>query len=241
MRRLLTLIFSGFLACIAMGEENAPFTDKSDEKVRDEPQGPNHLKPVPAYEVDGYSQAVFRSLIGDKDDAKFWMVAKPSFKAEHAVILSMETKVTPRDEIHATTEWTVEYVEVKKPIWRYKETGERAMKLDIQVTKEVTCSRAKVSAAFGEAMVAACEPVLKLTRYAEDFPYGADGTRYQFSCGFDCFGETWSPEDGIPKLITDLGLKMGEVAKANEEDREPLIKQCMEMAGKLKAEASKQK
>jgi hypothetical protein len=50
---------------------------------------PNHLVPIPAYDQDGYDQAVFHALIGG-GLPKLWMVCKPSFSPEYAVILRAE-------------------------------------------------------------------------------------------------------------------------------------------------------
>jgi hypothetical protein len=51
---------------------------------------PNHLEPIPAYDPDGYNQAVFQSFIGKRRLVELWMIERPSFAMERAVSLDHE-------------------------------------------------------------------------------------------------------------------------------------------------------
>ena len=68
------LSFAAFLWIVAAQAES-PDSDPFavDAKHLEPPSNPNHLEPLPAYDPDGYDQAVFQSLIG-KDPGELWNV-----------------------------------------------------------------------------------------------------------------------------------------------------------------------
>jgi len=206
------------------------------------PRNPNHLEPIPAYDPDGYNQAVFKSLIGE-DAGELWMISKPSFSTEYAVILRhVVIYVNPDDVVDRkveTEKWMVEYVEPKKQIWRWKEIEGGKSVLDIHVTKEVTRRQVEVSKEFSSTMSDAWTSVLRKTRYADTGYQGFDGATFQFYCHYHLFGEIWSPNSGLPAMLTELGEKLAEVAKAEVQDRSKLIAECTALAMKIKAEDQK--
>ena len=201
-----------------------------------EPSNPNHLEPIPAYEPYGYDQAVFSSLLG-KEPGEIWMIGKPSFSPEYAVILrnKLPPSASEFDKKNDSGKWVVEYAEVKKQIWRWKELDSGTIILDIKATKEVTRRRAEVTREFAELMIGAWKSVLRQTRYTDHGYRGCDGATFQFYCRYNLFGEIWSPTSGIPKQITDLGHKLGEVARAEAKGRDQLISECIAMAQNLTA------
>jgi predicted SnoaL-like aldol condensation-catalyzing enzyme len=79
---------------------------------------------------------------------------------------------------------------------------------------------------FAEVMNAAWLSVLKLTRYPNERSLGLDGTTFQFYCDYDYFGETWSPDSGLPAMLVDLGHKLCKIAQADEKNKEPLQKEA---------------
>jgi len=205
------------------------------------PSNPNNLEPIPAYDSTGYNQAVFRSLLGE-EPGELWMVGKPSFSPEYAVILRHEVKYSdhPADEHVKADKWVIEFAGAKKQIWRWKDLGGGRMKVDIQITKEVTRNRAEVTREFAQTICKAWEAVLKQTRYSDADYHGHDGETYQF-CYFNLFGEVWTPQDGIPKMITELGHMLGDLAKADHEAREDLVTECVTLAKKITIKAGKLK
>jgi len=170
------------------------------------------------------------------------MVARPSFSPEYAIILRHEIKYSdhPIDEHVKSDKWVVEFVKAKKPIWRWKELGGGRMKLDIQVTMEVTRKRAEVTREFAQVISKAWEAALEQTRYSDSDYGGCDGETYQF-CYFNLFGEAWSPEGGIPRMITDLGHLLGDLAKQDHASRDELVTKCVTLANKITADAGKLK
>jgi hypothetical protein len=206
----------------------------------EEPPGPNHLEPIPAYDPDGYDQAIFKSLLG-KEPGEIWMIGRPSFSTEYAVTIRHEITYAPAhksedafvDRVIESEKWVVEYAEAKKKIWRWKDLGGGKMELDIKATKDVSRFRAEITHEFVLALIDAWRSVLLQTHYPREDNDGLDGVTFQFYCNPNLFGQTWSPSGGVPLLITNLGHKLGEVAKADIKSRGPLISECIAMAKKI--------
>jgi len=216
-----------------------PFS--ADAPVVERPPGPNHLEPIPAYDPDGYDQAVYKSLLG-KEPGEIWMVVRPSFSPEYAVTIRHEITYAPRSEsgspfVDRTIEsqkWIVEYAKAKKQISHWKELGGGRAVLDIKTTKDVSRCRAEITGEFALSMIDAWRSVLLQTHYpSETNDGGLDGVTFQFYCNPNLFGQTWSPSSGVPLRITNLGQKLGEVAKADTKSRGPLISECIAMAKEL--------
>ena len=168
----------------------------------------NHLLPVPAYDSYGYTQAVFESLIGDTQ-AEFWMVVRPSFSLEYAVILHQYEDV-----------WRLEKVTAKDKIWAWKDIGEGRSVLDIKSTKDVTREYIAVNKHDLGKIILAWKSVLKTTRYSESELSGRDGTTYQFYSHHQLFGQTWSPSEGLPLMLVNLGNALKELVTLNESERQ---------------------
>jgi hypothetical protein len=235
----------------ALGELPEPDPFAVDAPHAEPPSNPNHLEPVPAYAPDGYDQAVFRSLIGD-DPGELWMVGKPSFSPEYAIIIRHEIKYRKSDDPFEhkiqSEKWIVEHTEAKKQIWKMKKVGgDRLVSgfhvtysvMDIHVTKDVIRHRAEVTEEFSSLMFDAWNSVLRKTRYTDIDYRGLDGSTFQFYCHGNLFGEIWSPESGLPSMLTELGRKLAEVARAEAKDRSKLLAECVGLAKNIKAETQK--
>lgn len=209
---------------------------------------PDHLEPIDPYQYDfdGYSQAVFSSLIGNAR-AELWMISRPSFSTEHAVMLIHEIKRAnqdkdPFDPIILSENWLLQHVEAKKQIWRWKELKGGRSILDIHETKEVKKFQNVVEKDFAGLIKSAWELVLKQTRYPEDASSGVDGTTFHFYCSPQYYGETWSPSSGLPAMMVELGNKLGELAQAKEQaEKDRLIAACRLLAENIKTAAVKSK
>ena len=220
---------------------------------------PNHLEPIPPYDsldIDGtsdeYRQAVFTSLIGRGWRPSLWMIEKPSFSREYAVVVWRTLEYDPNDARPLSSreikrrQWVIEYVAPKEKIWRYKaesrdtrppkNVGGRVPEspLDIRVTKDVERHRVPITAEFAKVVQEAWLSTLQLTRYAEGGKrgLGLDGTTLEFGCG-DLFGQTWSPTTGLPAMLTDLGRKLSAVALSDEKNRESLLTEADSLARKI--------
>ena len=204
---------------------------------------PNHLEPIPPYDSmsTGYDQAVFTSLIG-KSWASLWMIERPPFSQEYAVILGWKVEYDPNDtrpvgkrEIKRE-QWVVEHVTPKEMIWRYKPIGEGRETLDIRPTEEVERHYTYVTEDFAKALQEAWRSTLQLTRYAEDRRRAPDTTTLQFYCG-GLFGETRSPSTGLPAMLADLGRELRALALSDEKSKEPLLAEADKLARKIAKEA----
>lgn len=221
-----------------------PYSDlfTNEEQQPEHPLNPNHLEPLPAYDPDGYNQAVFQSLIGD-DPGELWMVAMPSFGPEYAVVLRHVVTYSNPEKPSARTitseEWIIERVEAKKQIWRWKEIDGGRMELDIHATKDVIRQHSVVSKEFASQMFSAWESVLRRTRYTDQDYRALDGVIFQFYCHHNFFGEVWTPRTGIPSMLTELGLRLADVAKAGGEICPKLAAECIEIAKNIATETQK--
>jgi hypothetical protein len=204
---------------------------------------PNHLEPIPPYDPMGigYDQAVFTSLIG-KSWASLWMIERPSFSGEYAVILRCKVEYDPNDVRPAQMrkvkreQWFIEHVTPEEKIWRWKPMGEERGTLDIRPTEDVETHYTYITEDFAKALQEAWLSVLELTRYAERGLPGLDGTTLQFYCG-GCFGQTRSPSTGLPSMLADLGRKLRALALSDENGREPLLKEADNLARRIAKEA----
>lgn len=172
------------------------------------------------------------------------MVGKPSFSAEYAVILRHEIKYAKSDDPFEfqkieSEKWIVEHVEAKKKIWRWKEIGGGRSVLDIHVTKDVIRHRVEVTKEFSSKMFDAWKSVLSKTRYPDADYRGLDGETFQFYCHHNMFGEIWTPNAGLPSMLTDLGHKLAEIAKVEGQDRQKVVAECDELAKNIQTESHK--
>lgn len=214
----------------------------SAEAERVAPRGPDHLVPIEPFDDSGYSEAVFKSLVGG-ERARLWMIVRPSFQPESAVVLRAGAVYPDGSDPanHAVEEsgYILEHVEAKAAIWRYKDVSANEMELDIHVTKEVKRNFTGVPADLADVVSKAWAAVLKETRYPKEDQLGLDGVTYQFGWETVFFGETWSPQGGVPQLMARLGEKLGELAKAGAKERGALLEECRALAKELLAAAEK--
>jgi hypothetical protein len=207
---------------------------------------PNHLEPIAPYDPDGYNQAVFKSLVGKRPFVTLWMIEQPSFSPECAVLLGRGADFDPnasyRSPIRqvARDQWMIEYVVAKKQIWRYGRADVNMPVPCFKLTEEVERYRTTVTKDFAETMLAAWRSVLKTTRYPDERWPGADGTTFQFYCGYEYFGKTWSPDSGLPAMLVDLGHKLGELARPGAKNKKSLQRQALDLARKITQEAASQ-
>jgi hypothetical protein len=201
---------------------------------------PNHLEPAPAYDPNGYHDAVCRSLVG-QDVGELWMVTRFSFSPETAVVLRHEVERNPKSGKTESDKWVLEYTKAKSMIWQWKETSGRQMELDIKVTNDVFRQRVEVSQSFVDAISKPWEAVVRQTRYATEGYRGLDGVTYQFYHHYALFGETWSPNEGLPLMMVNLGRALGELARSSPKTRPPLESACLNLARTLQQEVAKTK
>lgn len=204
---------------------------------------PNHLEPIAPYRsVDtGYHQAVFTSLVG-KYWTSLWMIERPSFSEEYAVVLRYDDEYDPNDTRPVERSeakrgrWYIERVAPKEKIWRWKVIDNVHLELDIKPTEDVERHRAYITEDFAKALEEAWLSTLQLTRYGETRMTGLDGTTLEFCFG-DLFGQTWSPKTGLPTMLAGLGRKLSSITIAEEKNRASLLAEADSLAHKITKEA----
>jgi hypothetical protein len=202
----------------------------SSVSARDEP---NHLEPIPAYDhwLDGYAQIVFRTLIEHRFP-EVWMIALPSFRPEYAVILR---RVEPEDSSEAYYE--LEYAIAEQPIWNHKDVGNSTYVHDFRDDVAVDRHLARLPVDVAHNLVDSWKFVVRQTRYAEEDRLVCDGVYYDFYASPLLFGETWSPESGIPKMMVDCGELLIQYVESASQDRTEILGQMQNLIRKLRDES----
>ena len=198
--------------------------------------GQNHLNPVRPCTGD-YDKAVLQSLVPE-NGARLWMIAKPSFRPEYAIILMKNEQWDDSDpdvenwEL-TNTIYSVVQVIAEEKIWKSKRLADGLCVLDISSTNRVIRHQVDISKEFAKQMEAAWLCVLKQTRYPDQETIGLDGTTFQFFCHYEYFGEIWSPDSGPPAMLSDLGKELGKLAVSTNEENNELISTCYELASNI--------
>lgn len=204
---------------------------------------PNHLEPISPYsdDSDGYYKAVFDVLVGH-GRPECWMICRPSFKPEFAIILH-KVQANPDKEdpfaLNSTWTWMLESVTVEHQIWKYNEEPGGKLTLDLRKSIVPIRRSVEVSSDFGEAILRSWRAVLRLTRYSEDPDQGLDGVDYDFQAG-GYFGTTWLPKDGLPAELVKAAVEMKVLVESAPERRLELLSKSAETARKLEAAAEEQ-
>jgi hypothetical protein len=178
-------------------------------------RGPNHLVPIPAYNYCcyGYEDIVRKTLIKDRFP-EAWMMVLPSFTPEYAVVLR---KVEPEDSTGVYYE--LEYAAAEQQIYNLMDVRDGIMDLDprkdVKVNRQVT----RLPNDLAANLVDTWKAIILQTKYAEDWPGGLDGEIYEFYVYCSYFGETWSPDSGIPKMMVDCGHLLIDYVKGSDSDR----------------------
>jgi hypothetical protein len=220
-------------------------------------QRPNHLVPIPAYEPDGYDQAVFHALIGG-GLPELWMVCEPSFSPEYALILRSEA-LDPKAANRRGGEkrkWILEVATATKQIWHKKEDRPGVLELDLLRDVPVDRKRIEIDEPLAKALKAAWDAVLRLTRYPDEDQTPLGGVMYQFYAHYNRFGQTWTPtardraillwrflypgppETGLPADIVALGERLMNVVDRSPVERQSILVKCGEAAKHLEDAAN---
>ncbi len=211
------------------------------------PANPNHLEPITPYNYYGYEgahQVVFNALIGDVFPQRLsvvWMLEWPCFDQASAVVLRHEVQYDPNDTrpygkkkvIHE--EWLLEDAVLKT--WRTKTLDDGRKVFDIQPAQDVETHRTAVTKDFAAAVKDGWLSVLELTRYPDVDFLGLDGTTFHFYCD-GLFGQTWSPDTGLPARLVDLAHKLRAIARADDKTQGPLLAEAEKLATKIAKDAA---
>lgn len=193
---------------------------------------PNHLEPIQAYNhlqfLDEYYHLVFSTLVKDYRPS-IWMVVEPSFRPEYAMILR---EVVSEDSTE--TFFELEYAVATEPIWNYDEHEDGTLEPDPRRNANVERKTARLDQEVARDVIGSWEIVLKQTRYAEKDWGGCDGVTYKFYASPDIFGQTWSPDSGVPKMIVECGELLVRYATSGDSEQNDLLDQISKLSAELR-------
>lgn len=208
-------------------------------------QDPNFLEPIPVYSPDDYYQTVYRALIGDVT-GMLWVVSMPGFPNEYSLVLRCTDQNSGENNDSKGVmrkECCIEFSMASESIWHWKEmpsgyTGQ--MHLDLRKNVKVERKSCNIDAALADEIQKAWRAVLMRTKYASNYWRGFDGDTYHFYCHPNYFGETWSPEIGLPAMLVDLALQLRKAVENEGPQRSKILVECSRKAKKIAAEAAQE-
>jgi hypothetical protein len=106
-------------------------------------------------------------------------------------------------------------------LWLHTETGKAQAQQYHIVVPPIKIDRCEVviDAALGNRLIEVWKQMLLRTQYYDTPRWGADGTWFYFSMPLGAqrlAGQTWSPDDGPPRLLTDITATMNELCTTKE-------------------------
>ena len=156
------------------------------------------LPPFDSEDPEDYNAVVFRTLIGNKY-TDGWMVVKPSFFPEYAVVINRNLTNAKAGMSLDAIPFQAELVTVKTMIWNYDRTAGGSWTLAPRKDQKVERARVDLSTADAASFLDGWFTGLGGVRYRDELSLGNDGVTFDFHAK-DRYGSTWSPEDG-PAII----------------------------------------
>ena len=184
-----------------------------------------HLTPIPAYNADGYDQAVFRSLIGESHPA-LWAILIGNIGPEFAVLLK-EDDANADATSPNQKKWFLETAWAAEKIRLHRDTSVKRHTLEIEKPLALDLQKA-------------FEVVLRQTRYPPE-PESwsvADGGTSKFYFRPDLFGETRNPQFGVPAGLEELARLMNDVVECLADERAALLVKCAAKAKQVLHDAA---
>ncbi len=172
---------------------------------------PNHLEPI-SQSLDAYDEVLQQRLLPLYGDYGTFLF-RPSFEGEMGVAISGAnyTAGSPRE----ARSFRITVMRATKSLWY-----SMADKNDPRTAKTVHIVRTDIAIDhdLAVAIQRAWATMLLRTRYPAGKYRGLDGFTAQFSVFVrgmgQLYGETWSPDRGLPKEFVDLGFAVAQYASA---------------------------
>lgn len=191
------------------------------------------LVPFGVNSPGGYDAVVFETLIGHSY-TDGWMLVKPSFRPEYAVLINRKLDNVKAGTTLDAIPFQAEVVTVKAMIWNYDQVSPAKWNLVIRKDVPVERTRVDLSNAEAESFLDAWFAGLRGVRYQDDSSPGNDGVIFDFHSK-DRYGSTWSPNDGAALLM----INSGDCLKRYVTSAEPLRAGIMDECRKLNSILSK--
>lgn len=199
---------------------------------------PNHLTPIDP--PDDYDRRIAEHLF--LTSGRFGrFISRPSFGAETCVSVHAEISdealkkhggwwAVPDDE----KKYFITVTRASESLWY-----SMAENNDEKKTKKVKVTRVdrEISLELAVAIQRAWGRMLQQTKYPAKASMGVDGITYQFSVWVrglgDLYGETWTPDGGLPAEIASLGNELNGYASTKEAKEQPLIERLKAFEAKI--------
>ncbi len=194
---------------------------------------PDHLTPCPVY-CTTYDAAVFSALLNNTKP-RLWMIVWPGRGGQSAVIIDEKIEYEETDNSYEvkSRQLFLKYVAFKNKYsphhipWSYNPDDH----YNVDMSNDLERCEIPIDIDFSTTMESAWSRVLSTTKYSDGYN---DGSSYVFYCD-SRFGCTdYSPGDGLPLKLCDLGEKLCLLAQSKNEDRDSLTQQCLELAATIK-------
>jgi hypothetical protein len=197
---------------------------------------PNHL--VPVYHHDAPYAALVRERLLVTSGECGRMIFYPSFEPEFAVSVhsrdprTRDPKRAERFQMTLTEAESSLYFSIPENRGRKsrKPGLVRVIRYDADVPREVAATVQRVWAA-----------VLQQTRYPKAAYAGLDGATAEFSVtvrGLGVLeGEIWSPKEGLPAALMQMGFRLAKYCKATPEKRRSMLQDIRAELEKVEAQA----
>ena len=163
----------------------------------------------------------------------------PSHEPEYAVVAYKEISYHKAQgklafPLRVSSEaWFLERVEPRNRIWRWSESTDDELVLDIQITRDLLRQRIPIDPADLETAEKAWFAVLSETKYTNTDRTRLDGTTFQFYVQPGLFGETHSPSEGPAYSLMLLGELLARAVLAPEQDRQELLSRIDNLAKEI--------
>ena len=206
----------------------------------------SHLEPLPLIRSN-YDTTIFNSLLGDGVPYLYMVLLPSRVPTQSAIIIeerveyeeySDEESRTPDFEPKIkSSQWVLKYAAFNN-LQRPQHPFNLSQTLNVDPTNDITRLEINIDDDFADLITTAWLHVLRETRYRTERKPSTilDGSTYIFKCNDDQF--PFSPYYGITASYSDVKLKeLGRIlmslAKADEQDRELLQEQCVELASNI--------
>jgi len=190
----------------------------------------DYLVPIAPFN-DLYNQVVYESLIGETN-SELWMITRPSFSPEQAIILESVTAEDKNQRGVNGKKLFLKEVLANEMIYKYKKIDDQHHVLDLKKTNNVTIKRIEIDKTQYETIIKAWTAGVRKTRYPENSYGGLDGTTYQFYASYNLYGETWSPKQGIAYNLVGLGQLLSAIVN-QPNNTEKLLERANELANEI--------
>lgn len=201
-------------------------------------KGPDYLEPIVAQggDSDGYHELVRTTLLADRKP-ELWMIARPSFSLEYALML---TRADARDS-SSSGHYEIVYAVVAQKIWHWKEVGSGHVMLDLRRNVQVIRKGSIVPDSAAESFRRTWVTMLSQVQASKEGTIGMDGVDYEFFASPNLFGKTWSPGQGAPGKLVELSDLLVKFTEAFQPEADDILHRALVLSKKIQDQIAEDK